>query len=119
MRKAGKRVAVYASEFDTDTYALASYCDTIIMPENGDLLIPGAGLQMVFFAGTLEKLHMSADFVQVGKFKGAEEPYMRKSAEPGIPPADREAGGWDVPGDRFDDRDEPAEPDRGAGEKGD
>ncbi|HEY4329406.1 MAG TPA: signal peptide peptidase SppA [Phycisphaerae bacterium] len=82
LRKAGKRVAIYAAEYDTPTYALASYADTIVMPENGDMLIPGVGMQMVFFAGTLEKLHMSADFVQIGKFKGAEEPYTRKSASP-------------------------------------
>jgi len=82
LRKAGKRVAIYASEFDTNTYILATFADTIIMPENGEVLIPGAGLQMVFFAGALEKLNMSADFVQVGKFKGAEEPYTRKSASP-------------------------------------
>lgn len=82
VRKAGKRVAIYSSDYDTDTYVLASFCDTIIMPENGDVLIPGPGLQMVFFAGTLEKLHMSADFVQVGKFKGAEEPFTRTSASP-------------------------------------
>jgi protease-4 len=82
LRHAGKRVAVYAAEFDTPTYLLASYADTVIMPEQGDVLIPGVGLQMVFFAGTLEKLHMSADFVQIGKFKGAEEPFTRKSASP-------------------------------------
>lgn len=82
LRRAGKRVAVYASDYDTSTYLLASYADTVIMPEQGDVLIPGVGLQMVFFAGTLEKLHLSADFVQVGKFKGAEEPFTRKTASP-------------------------------------
>ncbi len=82
LRKSGKRVAIYTSDFDTPTYVLASYADTIIMPESGDVLIPGAGMEMVFFAGTLEKLHMSADFVQIGKFKGAEEPFTRTSASP-------------------------------------
>ena len=82
IRKAGKRVAVYAPEFDTPTYVLATFADSIGMPENGDLMIPGAGLQMIFFKGTLEKLNMSADFVQVGKFKGAEEPFTRTTASP-------------------------------------
>jgi protease-4 len=82
VRKAHKRVAIYSADFDTATYVLASHADTILMPEQGNVLIPGAGLQMIFFAGTLEKLHMSADFVQVGKFKGAEEPFTRKSASP-------------------------------------
>ncbi len=82
VRRSGKRVAIYAADYDTPTYVLASYADTVIMPENGDVLIPGVGLQMLFFAGTLEKLHMSADFVQIGKFKGAQEPFTRKSASP-------------------------------------
>ena len=82
VRKSGKRVAIYAADYDTPTYVLASYADTILMPENGDVLIPGVGLQMLFFAGTLEKLHMAADFVQIGKFKGAEEPFTRTSASP-------------------------------------
>jgi protease IV len=82
LRKAGKRVVIYASDYDTATYVLASYAGTVLMPESGDVLIPGVGMQMIFFAGTLEKLHLSADFVQVGKFKGAEEPYTRKSASP-------------------------------------
>lgn len=82
VRKAGKRIAIYSAGYDTATYILASHADTIIMPEQGDVLIPGAGIQMVFFAGTLEKLNMAADFIQVGKFKGAEEPFTRKSASP-------------------------------------
>ena len=82
VKQSHKRVAIYASEYDTATYALASYADTILMPENGEVTIPGVGMQMLFFAGTLEKLHMTADFVQIGKFKGAEEPFTRKSASP-------------------------------------
>ncbi len=38
LRHAGKRVAVYAADYDTATYVLASYADTIIMPENGSVL---------------------------------------------------------------------------------
>ena len=80
LRHAGKRVAVYSSDFDTATYVLASYADTVIMPENGNVLIPGVGLQMIFFKGTLDKLNLQPDFVQIGKYKGAEEPFMRTTA---------------------------------------
>ena len=80
LRHAGKRVAVYSSDYDTATYVLASYADTVIMPENGNILIPGVGLQMVFFKGTLDKLNLQPDFVQIGKYKGAEEPFMRTTA---------------------------------------
>jgi protease-4 len=82
VRKSGKRVAVYSSDYDTATYVMATYADTIIMPENGNVLVPGVGLQMFFLKGTLDKLNLQPDFIQVGKFKGAEEPFMRTSASP-------------------------------------
>jgi protease-4 len=82
VRHAGKRVAAYSADYDTDTYTLASYADTILMPENGNILIPGVSLQMIFFKGTLDKLDLQPDFVQIGKFKGAEEPFMRTTASP-------------------------------------
>jgi protease-4 len=82
VRHAGKRVAAYSADYDTDTYTLASYADTIIMPENGNVMIPGVALQMIFFKGTLDKLDLQPDFVQIGKFKGAEEPFMRTTASP-------------------------------------
>jgi protease-4 len=82
VRDSGKQVAVYASDYDTATYVLASYATTVIMPENGSVLIPGVGLQMMFFKDALDKLHLQADFVQIGKFKGAEEPFVRSSASP-------------------------------------
>ncbi len=82
IRHAGKRVAVYAADYDTPTYVLASFADTVIMPENGNVLIPGVALQMIFFKGTLDKLNLQPDFVQIGKFKGAEEPFMRTTASP-------------------------------------
>ncbi len=69
LRHAGKRVGIYSSDFDTDTYVLASYADTILMPENGDVMVPGAALQMIFFKGALDKLDLQPDFVQIGKFK--------------------------------------------------
>ncbi len=37
---------------------------------------------MIFFKGTLDKLNLQPDFVQIGKFKGAEEPFMRTTASP-------------------------------------
>lgn len=82
LRKTGKRIALYAPDFSTPTYLLASHADTIIMPESGDLLLPGISLNMLFFKGTLDKLSITADFIQVGKYKGAEEPFTRTSPSP-------------------------------------
>lgn len=82
IRAAKKRVVVYSSEFDTSTYLLASYADTIIMPEQGNLMIPGINFNLMFLRNMLTKIHVEPDFIQVGKFKGAEESFTRTSASP-------------------------------------
>jgi len=82
LRAAKKRVIVYASDFDTGTYALASHADTVIMPDQGNILMPGVQIGLMFWAGLFEKIHVQADMVQVGKFKGAAEPYTRTEASP-------------------------------------
>ncbi|NNM86140.1 MAG: signal peptide peptidase SppA [Phycisphaerales bacterium] len=76
----GKQVAVYASDFDTNTYLLACHANTVLMPPHGNVFLPGVQLQLMFFKGLLDKLHVQADMVQIGKFKGAEEPFTRQQA---------------------------------------
>ena len=65
-------------------YLIAASCDKIIMPEGGMLLLPGIRMEMTFMKGTLEKLGLEADFVHVGKFKGAAEPLTRKEMSAGV-----------------------------------
>ncbi len=82
LQKAGKKVAIYATNFDTNTYLMATACNEIIMAPHGDMFLPGVQLQLMFFQGVLQKLHLQADMVQIGKYKGAEEPLTRTSASP-------------------------------------
>ncbi len=82
LRQAGKKVAIYATNFDTNTYLMATACNEIIMAPHGDMFLPGVQLQLMFFQGVLQKLHLQADMVQIGKYKGAEEPLTRTSASP-------------------------------------
>jgi protease-4 len=82
LRRAGKKVAIYATNFDTNTYLMATAGNEIIMAPHGDMFLPGVQLQLMFFQGVLEKLHLQADMVQIGKYKGAEEPLTRTSASP-------------------------------------
>jgi protease-4 len=82
LRAKGKKVAVFAPDFDTNTYLLASYANDAIMSRHGDLFLPGVAIQLMFFKGLLSKLDLQADMVQIGKFKGAEEPMTRSSASP-------------------------------------
>ncbi len=80
LRRAGKQVAVFSEDYDTNTYLLACHANTILMARHGTLFLPGVELQLMFFKGLLDKLHLQADMVQIGKFKGAEEPFTRTSA---------------------------------------
>ncbi len=82
LRAAGKRVTVFSEDFETPTLLLASYADTVIMPENGNVLAAGVRMELMFWKGLLDKVHVQADMVQVGKFKGADESYTRASASP-------------------------------------
>lgn len=82
IRSADKKVFVFAADFDTPTYILASYANQVIMPSQGNVMVPGVQMGMMFFRGLLDTIHIQADMVQVGKFKGAEEPFTRKEASP-------------------------------------
>ena len=82
LRAKGKKVAVFSPDFDTNTYLLASYANDAVMSRHGDLFLPGVAIQLMFFKGLLSKLDLQADMVQIGKFKGAEEPMTRSSASP-------------------------------------
>jgi protease-4 len=77
LRRLGKKTFVYADSYDTDSYTLASGATNICLPEGGEILMPGVGLETMFYKGTFDKIGVAADYVQIGEYKGAEEPYTR------------------------------------------
>lgn len=80
LRRAGKKTFVYADSYDTTGYLVASGATDVCMLEGGQIMIPGIGIETMFYKGTLDKIGVFADYVQVGEFKGAEEPYTRTAA---------------------------------------
>ncbi|HMB94724.1 MAG TPA: S49 family peptidase, partial [Tepidisphaeraceae bacterium] len=79
LRRAGKKTFVYADSYDTIGYTIASGATNICLLEGGEIMLPGVGLQTMFYKGTFDKLGVVADFVQIGQYKGAEEPYTRST----------------------------------------
>lgn len=77
VRKAGKKVFVYSDTYDTATYTVASAATDICMLEAGEITMPGVALETMFYRGTMDKVGITPDFIQIGEFKGAEEPYTR------------------------------------------
>ncbi len=78
VRDAGKKVFVFSEVYDLRTYLLACNADQILLQRKGEVMLHGLGVEEMYLAGLLEKVGMKADFVQVGRFKGAEDPLTRK-----------------------------------------
>jgi protease IV len=82
VRGAGKKVHAYAESVDTKTLLAGLACDTFAMPPSGELMMAGLRAEVMFYKDFFEKFHLQADFLQMGDFKGAAEPYMRNSMSP-------------------------------------
>jgi protease-4 len=77
-RSSGKPVYAYM-EYATDKeYYLASACDKIYLAPPGELFINGLAADVMFFRGSLDKLGIYPDMVQMGKYKTAVETFTRK-----------------------------------------
>ena len=77
-RSSGKPVYAYM-EYATDKeYYIATACDKIYMAPPGELFINGLAADVLFFRGSLDKLGIYPDMVQVGKYKTAVETFTRK-----------------------------------------
>ena len=80
LRKAGKKTFVYSDSYDTITYTVATGATDVCLMEGGEIMIPGVGMEAMFYKGLFDKLGVQADYVQIGEYKGAEEPYTRTNA---------------------------------------
>ncbi len=77
-RSSGKQIYAYM-EYATDKeYYIASACDKIYLAPPGELFINGLAADVMFFRGSLDKLGIYPDMVQMGKYKTAVETFTRK-----------------------------------------
>ncbi|MCD6303426.1 MAG: S49 family peptidase [Planctomycetes bacterium] len=74
-----KAVYVHMTDGGAMTYLLASAGREVTMDPSGTLTITGLGAELMFFRGTLDLLGIRAQMVQIGKYKGAAEPFTRTS----------------------------------------
>ncbi|MEO1280182.1 MAG: S49 family peptidase [Pseudomonadota bacterium] len=82
LRKAsmmGKRVTVYASNFDNAKYLLAANADSILMHPMGRFDVGGVKTGAVYFGDALKKHGIDVVVGQAGTYKNAIEPYTRGS----------------------------------------
>lgn len=82
LRKSGKPVVAVVDMASTPDYLLACSCDRIIMPESGLLMVLGLRAEVSFYKNMFDKLDIKADFLHVGEYKSAAEPYTRTDMSP-------------------------------------
>ena len=75
----GKKVYALLESAMGPQYQVASACDEIIIPESGEVLLPGVRAEFSFYKDLLAKIGVEADMLHVGESKGAAEPYTRDS----------------------------------------
>jgi protease-4 len=77
LRAAGKTVWVHMVHADIQQYVLASAADQVLLAPAGTLDIAGLSSEVTFIAGTLQKLGIEAELIQMGKYKSAAEMLTR------------------------------------------
>jgi protease IV len=76
-------VVCHADEYGNATLMLAARgCSKIWVSPAGGVESIGIAAQMLYMNRLLERFHVSVDFLQVGKYKGAEEPFTRDGPSP-------------------------------------
>jgi len=77
IRAAGQKVMVFAQNYDLLSFTLACSADRILLQHKGTMELMGISVEELYMAGLLEKIGLKADLLQIGRFKGAEEPLTR------------------------------------------
>lgn len=79
LKQSGKPVYAYMEIGSNKEYYIASAADKIFLPPTGDLYINGFAANIMFYRGTLDKIGVEPEFIQIGpKYKNAPDQYLRK-----------------------------------------
>lgn len=78
-KKSGKPVYAYMEIGSNKEYYIATAADKIFLPPSGDLYVNGFAANVMFYRGTLDKVGIEPEFIQIGpKYKNAPDQYLRK-----------------------------------------
>ncbi len=76
----GKEVIVYLEDAGSIQYYIATGADRIVMPHAGAFMLVGLRGEVMFLRGLFDKIGVTPDFVQVGDYKGASDPFVHQRA---------------------------------------
>jgi protease-4 len=78
-RASGKPVYAYMEIGSNKEYYIATAADKIFLPPSGDIYINGFAAEAMFYKGSLDKLGVEAEVIQIGpKYKNAPDQYTKK-----------------------------------------
>ncbi len=78
-KASGKPVYAYMEIGTNREYYIATAADKIFLPPSGDIYINGFAAEAMFYKGSLDKLGIEAEFIQIGpKYKNAPDQYTKK-----------------------------------------
>lgn len=78
-RTSGKPAYAYMEIGSNKEYYIATAADKIFLPPSGDIYINGFAAEAMFYKGSLDKLGIEADVIQIGpKYKNAPDQYTKK-----------------------------------------
>ena len=78
-KASGKPVYAYMEIGTNREYYLATAADRVFLPPSGDLYINGFAAEAMFYKGSLDKLGIETDVIQIGpKYKSAPDRYTKK-----------------------------------------
>jgi len=79
-KKSGKKVVAYIRGADLLDYYLASVADYIVIHPIGELELLGVASSNLFYKDLMGKFGVKAQYISIGKYKSAGEPYTRSEA---------------------------------------
>ncbi len=83
-KSSGKPVYSYMEIGTNREYYIATGADKVFLPPSGDIYINGFAAEAMFYKGSLDKLGIEADVIQIGpKYKNAPDRYTRKEMSEG------------------------------------
>jgi protease-4 len=77
-RATGKKVIAHGSYFLQSQYYLAAQADEVYLDPFGFVLLPGYDRYRMYFKDAIDKLAIDVHLVRAGKFKSADEPFIRR-----------------------------------------
>jgi protease IV len=77
-RASGKPVYAFMELGTNKEYYIATAADKVFVPPTGDLYINGLQAEVSFYRGSLDKLGIEPEVIQIGKYKNAPDQYTRK-----------------------------------------